>query len=286
MAARDDAVGRYFEVHLERDAPPSAPSPESEAAPESPQPGRVKQAFIALSAGQKLAESIAPLTALRAVGRVQDPQAADFGLRDPRASLVIRVGGQEHAFVVGGPTPGGRDRYVKLSDSGEVFAIRGNILASLEGAEITLPEKQLHDFGDTPPARVKITRAGASRELASLPGKAVGWAKPGAPEPDDDASTWLKNLDRLNLGDYVEGEQGMAGSMLLFRVEYFGRDAPLGRLELFRRGPQVAPGAAEPAKAAEPAATFYVRTERTRWPVEVESRAASELEQQVGKVVE
>ncbi len=288
---REDAAGRWYEVRVDREVAPKAPptSPERAAAPpaEVP-PTREKEAFVSVSEGEKAATSVAPLIALRSVGRVEDARSAEFGLTEPSGTLKIRIAGQEHTLVLGGSTPGGEDRYARLAESNEVFALPGDLARRFENPEKRLMERALHDFGDATPTRIKLTRGAQGRELVRVSGKSGGWADAGSPEkPNETATNWLGKLERLQVNRYAPGDQALAGAAPVLAVEYFDAGRLVGRLELLRRSSE---GGATEASSAAPTevlvAKYFVRTEHTRWPAEVTSATAAELEQEVGSLFE
>src|SRR6185312_13294956 len=98
--------------------------------------------------GDKLADALGSLKALRALGKVGDDRAAEFGLAEPEATVTVRTSGVEHKLLLGATTPGGGDRYVKDSATGEVYALRGEPLRDLESADSLLIERELHEWRD------------------------------------------------------------------------------------------------------------------------------------------
>ncbi len=283
---RTDASGPWYEVRVEREAKAPAKPPASENATQATPQEREKLAFVSVVEGRKAAESLAPLVAVRAVGRVEDARLAEFGLDEPSATLKVRISGRDHTLQVGGATPGGQDRYVRHTESNEVFALAGDVIKRFEAAETRLLERALHDFGDEPPTRVELHHGDKKRELVTASGKAGGWADAGSSQANETATNWLGKLDRLRVKSYAEDEQKLEPRTPVFRVEYFAGKRPVGRLELYREGASdaAAKGASDAPAAA--AAKYFVRTEHTRWPVEVPSSAAAELEQEIGSVLE
>ncbi len=127
LEAKSDAEGRYFTGSIDREgfAPPAH---DGGAAPPPP---RTTTGFVSVGPGEKLAEALGSLKALRALGKIGDDRAAEFGLAEPEATVTVRVGGVEHKLLLGATTPGGGDRYAKDGATGEVYALRGEPLRQI-----------------------------------------------------------------------------------------------------------------------------------------------------------
>ncbi len=63
-----------------------------------------------------------------------------------------------------------------------MYAVPGDIAQNMLFAESRLLERELHGFPDTDVTRVRISKAGKSREVLRLPEKKDGWADPGEPD--------------------------------------------------------------------------------------------------------
>lgn len=285
-----DALGRWYEVRSEREVSPRVPKHigAGGAPPTDPEPTWEKRAFVSVQEGEKLAEALGPLMALRAVGRVEGDREKEFGLDEPKETLAVRVAGKDYQLVIGGPTPGGGDRYARVKESGEVFAISGDLVRRLEQAESRLLERTFHDFGEQEPDRVKIVEGGRSRELVSMPGKLGAWASASSAEAQDEtASNWMGKLGKLRVKSYLEGPKALEGKQPFLQVEYFRGSKRLDTFELFKL-----PAAEEPPKdvqvssSAGVAERYVARSSHTRWPVELPSASAAELERDLASLFE
>jgi hypothetical protein len=285
-----DEHGRWYEVRVDRELPSSTPHGHAHggggAAPQAPAPERKKQTFVSVTEAEKLAESLAPLLALRAVGRVEGEREKEFGFDQNAGSVVVRVAGKQHTLVLGGPTPGGTDRYARVQETGEVFAVPGDLVRRFEQAENRLFERQLQNFGDQEPNRVRISYGDRSRELVAVEGKLGGWAAPDTPaEQDETASNWLGKLGRLRVSSYLEEPKAVEGKSPVLTVEYFHDKKPLGTVELFE-SPTAEGTLDTPASSSAASHPQYVaRSRHVRWPVEV-GTAAAELVQDLGSLFE
>ncbi|MCC6559198.1 MAG: DUF4340 domain-containing protein [Polyangiaceae bacterium] len=270
LEAKQDKAGRYFVGSTERDAPP----PAGDAGAEAPAPAAKSATFVSVGGANKLAEVLAPLKALRAIGKLGDDRAGEFGLDDPEGTLTVTLRGAERKLVFGGPTPGGGDRYAKDPASGEVYAIKGDVYRDLDAADSRLLERDLHEWKDAEVTRAKILAGGKARELTR--GGAEGkkfWADPASPDQNDEtAGNWMSKLDRLRPTEYAAAAP--SSSETVARVEYAGADGELGFLELVK-GP--------PGSSGKP--DYYLVTERTRLHGKVPATLGEQVEQDVGAVV-
>ena len=274
LEPKKDDLGRWYVGTVDKDEPNFAhPAASSDAgAPPAP-PKHETLHFVGVKAADDLVKSLAPLHALRAVGKIEGTRAEEFGLDKPEGTLKITVAGKEQTLVIGGSTPGGSERYAK-SGSGDVFAIAGDIVSGLQYAEMRLPERELHEFKPEEATRVKVSKAGKSRELARVADKKDGWADSATPTKlDETVGNWMSKLGRLHVQDWVEKPSAPLGSdSSVVSVEYFAGSKPLGTLELFK-----VPG--------EKGNEFLAKTEYGRWYARVVQSSAEQVEQDLGSVV-
>lgn len=286
LAPKKDELGTWYVVHLdkmERKASrphnphnPHNPPPEE---PEAKEPGKwVKSKFVSVKEGNLLAETLAPLHALRAIGPVGKDRDEEFGFDEPEGTLTVKIGGTEHKLTVGGLTPGGGDRYVRLVGSGEAYAVPGEALRGVLHPESRLLESELHGFAMDDVRRLKVSAGNASRELLRLTSKPNAWASLDAPmEQDETASNWMNKVQRLRISKYLEAPpKNMGQDSLVLRLEYLDAKNTLGFLELFKVP-------SEPGDESKD--RYLVRTEHTRWYGEVLGSTAEQVERDVQSVV-
>jgi hypothetical protein len=271
---KKDAFGRWYVGTVDKDEPTfvHAPAGADAGAPTS-QTKHETIRFVAVKAADELVKSLAPLRALRAVGKVEGTRAEEFGLDKPDGTLRITVDGKPQSLLIGGSTPGGSERYAK-STSGEVYAISGEIVQGLLYAESRLPERDLHAFKPEEATRVQLNKAGKSRDLSRVLDKNEGWADTSTPTKlDETAGNWLTKLGRLHVQDWVEKPSAVLGpENSVVKVDYFAGSKPLGTLELFR-----VPG----DKGNE----YLAKTEYGRWYARVVTSTAEQVDQDSGSVV-
>jgi hypothetical protein len=204
-------------------------------------------------------------------------RAEEFGLKESKGKLTVTIGGQARSLVLGGATPGGGDRYVKLEPSGELYAVSGELLRSFEQAETRLLERQFHAFEPAAVTSVKVTHGNKTRELLRLEGKVQGWADPKAPtQLDETAGNWMTKLDRLRVQEYREQPPKQVRPQdIVLKVEYFDQSRSLGFLELIRDNSD---------KDDKGIPAYLARSENTRWYVEVLRSSAKQVDEDLSSL--
>jgi Domain of unknown function (DUF4340) len=271
---RKDERGRWYVGTVDKDEVPFVhpPGGAASAAPASP-PKHETVRFIAVKAADDLVKSLAPLHALRSVGKVEGTRAEEFGLDKPEGTLKITIGGKQQSLLIGGQTPGGTERYAR-SAAGDVYAVSGEIVQGLLYAESRLPERELHEFKPEEATVVKVSKGGKTRALSRVAGKNEGWADGATPTKlDETAGNWMTKLGRLHVQDWVEKPSAALGpDSNVVSVAYFAGSKPIGTLDLLR-----VPG--------EKGNEYLAKTEYGRWYARVVTSVAEQVEQDVGSVV-
>jgi hypothetical protein len=269
---KKDAVGRYYVLRVEKDA--SDPAGDGDEPPKHPEPakGPLKQetlAFVGVKSADETVSKLAKLSAVRALGKIDPTRAADFGLDKPEGTLKIKISGKEHLLTIGANTPGASERYAKYGASGEVFAISGEIMQSLQFADSRLMEREFHAYEPEEVTRIRVTKGGKSRELVRVAGKQDAWADAATPaKPDESFGNWNTKLARVRITDYVEKPAVTPSpANQSVRLEYFGGSKSLGFLELYKL-----PGGTEGNE-------YLAKSEQTRWYAKVLGSAAEQADQ-------
>jgi hypothetical protein len=276
LESQKDELGYYYvtTVTFDETPPPAAPAAPS-ATPLKPPEPKPPARFVSVKAGETLVKSLAPLKAVRAVGKVGADRNEEFGLDKPEGTLKVTIDGKEQVLLLGGTTPGGNDRYAKYQNSGEVFAIPGDIAQSLLFGESRLPEREPHGFKNEDIARVRIQKAGKSRELLRVKEKNDGWGDVATPgKQDETAGNWMTKLSRLRGSEFVEKPATpLSPDKAIVRVEYFESGSkPVGFVELYK-----VPG--------EKANDYLIRTEWARWYVKVPAATGEQVETDLASVL-
>jgi len=241
LEPKKDALGRWYVGTVDKDEVPNVPTPPHGVAggapvSEPPPPAKhVTSRFVGVKAADDFVKTLAPLRALRGVGKIEGTRAEEFGFDKPEGTLKLTVGGKPQSLLIGGATPGGTERYAKAA-SGDVFAISGDIVQNLLYADSRLAERDLQSFKPEEATRVKVSRAGKSRDLSRVPDKKEGWADSATPTKlDETAGNWMAKLARLHVQDWVEKPSAAPGpDSLVVHVDYFAGSKPLGSLELYK----------------------------------------------------
>jgi hypothetical protein len=253
--------------------------------PEAKPPKKETVRFVSVKAGETLVKALAPLKAMRAVGKVDAARNEEFGLDKPEGTLKVTIDGKEHVLVIGGTTPGGNERYAKYQANGEVFAISGDIAQSLMFGDSRLPERDLHGFKNEEIARVKVSKGNKQRELLRLKEKNEGWADLSNPtKQDETAGNWMSKLGRLRGSEFVEKPSApLKPEDAIVRVEYYDDRKSVGFVELYKLPAEVKPDA--PPTANAPKNDYLVKTEWGRWYVKVPANNAEQVENDLGSVL-
>ncbi|MFO0760072.1 MAG: DUF4340 domain-containing protein [Byssovorax sp.] len=258
---------------------PPAPSASAVATPEPPRPGynsppgRIVLTFLSIKAGQKLVSELAPFKAMRALGKIPDADAAQFGLAQPEATVTVKVAGADKRLLLGLITPGGGDRYVKDAGTGEVFVVKGEPFRFLEAPESWLFERDLHDWKEPDVKSAKVIAGQQSRKLShGGPSGKQFWADAKTPDVNDDGlNNWMSKLFQLRALEFSDNPPGKRE--LVLRVEFAG-DGPLGFLELWRLPP-----------APDGTPEYVVKTERTRLFGRLSGNFTAQIEQDLELVL-
>jgi hypothetical protein len=271
LDAKSDKLGRYFVGVEEKDAPKAAsPGPDAGAGA-APSGERTTVTFISVTGAQKLSDALAPLRAIRALGKIGDDRAAEFGLAEPEGTLGVQIGGTEHKLVIGGQAPGGGDRYVRDPDTGEGYAVKGDVFHDVEAADTRLLERELHAWKDTEVRKVHIAAGNKARDLirGGTESKRF-WSDAATPDQNDEtAGNWMSKVDRLRPVEYLANDP--AGHELVARIEYTGSQP--GYLELHKA----------PSATGKP--DYFIVTEHIRRFAKVAQSAGDQVEQDVGSIV-
>jgi hypothetical protein len=278
LESRKDAQGRWFYGVSETQVP-QAP----DAGP--PPPPKVA-AFVSVTQGNKIADALAPLKALREVGKIGDDRAAEFGVKEPDGSLSVTIDGKERKLTLGGHTPGGGDRYVRDDGANILYVIKGDATRDLESGDGTLSEREPHGFKDNDLESVRVVARGKTRDILRRgPESKRIWADPADPEKaDETVSNWVAKVDRLRPLEYLAPQPTAPEPVV--RIEYKVKGVQGAFLEIAKvpsTAPPPPPTTNQPASG--PKSDYIVRTERTRQWAKVYGTVGEQVEQDLGSVL-
>jgi hypothetical protein len=233
---------------------------------------------VSIAKAQKVAEALAPLKAIREIGRIESGRADEFGFKEPTSTLAVVIGGSEHRLAIGGPTPSGGNRYVRDEATGVVYAVRGDFVRDLESAENSLPEREMHEFQDADILSVRLISGGKAREILRRgPATKRIWADPATPDtPDETVANWLSKVDRLQPTDAMSE---LPRAQTTVRIEYAVKGADGAFFELAK----ALDSGSAPDGTGKP--DYFVRSERTRLWSKVYAPWAEQVEQDLASVV-
>jgi hypothetical protein len=275
LETKKDDTGAYYIGTLDRGAPVAPPAASAGAPPPPTPPKAGKTEFVAVGAAQKIVDAMAPLKALRALGRIAEDRSSEFGLAEPDGTLIVTLKGTEHKLLIGGTTPGGGDRYVRDPGSGETYVIDGEAVRDLDTAESRLVERDLHEWKEAEVTSADLKAGDKTRKIVrGGPDGKRFWADPvAADQKDETIANWMSKLDRLRPMDYVMTTP--ADKQDIVRVDYMAGTRKLGFVEVAR----IPSG--DPAGKPE----YIVRTERTRLFAKVPATTAEQFEQDVSSIL-
>ncbi len=215
------------EAHEAHEAP--AEEEAEEEAPVEMVREETKKAFLAGAAGQKMLDSLAPLTARRQIN-VADDKVAEFGLDEPDAILTLhRNGKPDRVLEIGGEAYGIKDRYVRDTESGKVYLVDNQIFKPLQFAKSRLPERNLIPTDKDEVVQVEVMSLGGN-EKVTLEHKnrddkdAAFWAMPGTEVANDVAEAWLDKVFRLRSAGFVQSEDVPTGLETAFTLTATAED--------------------------------------------------------------
>lgn len=262
-----DAEGRFAVVEISNTSHVKSVDEKSgNASVEFPSEAR---RFISVDAIETLLPALAPAKSYRSLGKLPPARLVEYGLEKPDSTLEIRISGKIHKLDIGALTPGSGDYYVRDPSTGIVSTLAAESLTRLKYGESRLLEHDLHGFKVDDVDTVSVSAGGKARKLQRVAGK-TAWANPETPNVQDEtAGNWLLKVQRLKPQSYVEKPTNLG--TVLVRVDYGNAKNKLGYLELFR--------------STGNERTYFARTERTRWYVELPKSLVEPIDQDLGSVL-
>jgi hypothetical protein len=235
-----------------------------------------KIGFVGGEAADQLLQNLAPLRALRVLGKAGPEARKEYGLDAATETLRVSIAGKVAELQLGARLYGGDDRYAELAATGDVVVLPGeNLLIPLANGPAQLMQHELHRTDGGNPVRMTVQRGSLLRTLAFIGGTEPGWADERNPDVRNDAKTrWAALLHSITITEYVDpAHVAELPAEKLVSVEYFGADRrKLGFIELVKG-------------TSSPPTYYYIRTERTRGLGRINEELGAEIEKNLGAVL-
>ena len=149
-ATRKDGASKFWITYSK----PAAAKPDG--TPGDPA-AAVNEKFLAGDKIKDILDSLNPLEAQRSLGKVDDKQAEEFGLKDAKEKFTVKsTSGASLTLTIGKQSYGSRNRFVRDEKDGRVLLINGDIVGDLSKANIRLFEPISSVSGERGPEALPI----------------------------------------------------------------------------------------------------------------------------------
>jgi hypothetical protein len=233
------------------------------------------QGFVANEAFDEQLERYAKLEAARSLGKLDEETRAEMKLDAPERTLSITAEGETHRFELGGRTTGARDFYTRRPGEAEVVLLRGRVVNDLESPEGRYMQRRVRAARPKEIARLRLLAGGRTLEALHKnrlsPGDAY-WARADAPDTVDEAlGNYIQKIDRLSALSFLPDSEAFDAATPVLEVTWLDEDGEvLDTLDL--------------RKTSGPKPEWLALTETLGRPARVSSRAAEQLEADLGVV--
>jgi hypothetical protein len=207
--------GRYWVAFQKTETPPPPPPADPHAAPGTPPPaatGETKTTNDRFLANEKMDELVAgfnPLNALRVIGKADDKQLDEFGLKDKADSVTVKAGDKTLTYYLGKRSYGSRNRFVlEGGGEGRVLLVDDSSLENLEKANLRLYDRRLVPFDLDDVTAAQIGAGSRTKRMGHTQRDKQGdlqWSEDednGAVRPSYNA--WMDKISKLRLSAYAE----------------------------------------------------------------------------------
>lgn len=253
----------------------------ADGGPAEPEP-EIQEKIVRFAANENLdeiLEKVAPLKAVRRLGKLTKEQREEFELDDPEGSLEIELTDGTRRFEVGARSFGaGSHYYVLDAESGEAFLFNSKLIRDLDLAQSRLMQRELHRFEPGDSATAVVSSGTKRLELTQRNRHSQqerAWVEAEQPESTSKTVTnWMRQLERLRALAYPgpEDEFSGDGGTSVVRVEYKDEQgSDLGFVELVK------------ATTAPP--EFFGRSEATGSWVRLSRTVGEQLESDLDSIL-
>lgn len=269
-------AGQENQKERQKDQAPAAQN--AATASTSPAPAKPKpvRELRGSPESDRLFEKFTPLRSPRAFGVLDANKVKELGLDAAKKKLVVTVRNEKRELVIGQPSQGSGESYLRDTRDGRTYLLPRALLADLQGASHRLIDRRLHAFKMTDVSRLALSAGGKKREFVILGrenphGYKVAPAK-ASDKPDEMARNWHDKMLRLMPVEiYGKDEVPQAGAPSpSVRLEYFDGGKQIGFVELAKVDlpPSATPATPPPpsphgAPVSQAKTEYFARTEHT-----------------------
>lgn len=240
-------------------------------------PGKVDE-FPVGERGDELLRELAPLTALRDLGALNDSLRLAYELVEPQRRLLVTFDDGTRELRIGGNVFGSGDRYVVEPETDRGYVVSSSVLRRLDAGQGGLRLTKLHDFELQDVGAVTVESPSGKRRMQrqrsdGVDPQATTWTSGETGEPDQTFANFMNRIQRLSIITY---ESDLAGDSLQSRVRIDYSDVrgrPLGFMELYRH----------PAERGN-GFDFYLRTELTRILARAQPNIGERVDEDLGQI--
>jgi hypothetical protein len=238
------------------------------------------ESFLASSKFKDITAALAPFTAIRVIGTIDEKQRAEFGFTGDMKSFEVSAvdGAKLLALDVGKSLYGSRNVYVLNRQDQNVYLVSGDWLADFEKPELRFYERALTSIPSEEIQAAVVSHSGKERRFTHTKREATGdliWT----PEDNQDAAVgvagiWFAKFEQLKAALYAteEREKDLAAQPVLFEVDLTGLGAVADKIQIRK---VVHAGQVE----------YWATSAFLGGHVKVASTRAESLEREIGRLV-
>jgi len=284
-AGTGGAAAAKAEPAKDETATPEALKPDEEKEPRPYDPDAPVE-FVANPKFDEVVKWAAPLTAVRALGKLDAKQLTEFGFDKVVTFLRLECGGKKLQLDIGGRTFGSGDSYARDAKTGDVYLLDGKKIVDLQSAQFRFMQTELHNFTLADVDTAVVTAAGKTRTLSQRNRQSkdeARWVDAAAPDKRNELfGNWFERVERMRAKLYLkDGQQPgqdlqVKGSapIPVVTIEYKLEGKTKGKLEVVRVDTTTKQGN-----------LYYARTEATHRWVAMYDSIAKQVEDDVALVV-
>lgn len=215
---------RFWINFQKTEAPPPPPAPAPAApgevappVPPTPAPTVVKERFLTNEKAGEMLSAFNPLQALRIIGKVEDAQLEEFGLKDKTDEFTLKTtDGKGIKLWLGKKSYGSRNRFV-MEESGRVLLVDDQGFDNFERANLRLYDRRLVPFEfDDGVTHATVDAGGQKKRFAHTQRNKDGdltWTDDAeGAEAKPSYGSWMDKIAKLRLSGYAEAADVQAAA--------------------------------------------------------------------------